>query len=66
MNLHTCTEAVERCGSNEKKDIPNAILFTVPNVHCNTSSGSRIKKKICSGRTKVSLCNRKVNNQNIP
>ena len=32
--------------------VPNAILFTAPNSHHNTSSGSRFKKKICSGKRK--------------
>ena len=36
-------------------NIPNVILFTVPNFHCNTSSSFRVKKKTVKER-KTFLC----------
>ena len=41
------------------------LMFFVPNVHRNTSGGSRVKKKIRSGKHNVFLWARKLNNQNI-
>ena len=49
-----------------KKDFPNAILFTVPYFHRNTSNGSPVKKKIRSWKHNTSPWARKVNNQSIP
>ena len=48
MNHSRKRRSCKRCDSNKQtKNVPN--LFTVPSFHRNTSSGSRVKKKIRSG-----------------